>query len=150
MERQRLLKQVFDTARSAGLGDIYVLAGRLPLDLAADLASGLRILPRAVYLVPDEQISNLLQYPRGGLGNLMTLETQKAPLTRPQRAIKRSLDMLIAIVAFLFLTPLLVGNSAGNQDQLAWPFVLPAMAARLSWAAISDLQVPYHDRARGR
>jgi len=107
MERKRLLQTVFDAARTAAPGEIYLLGGKLPLETVSGLMAGLRILPRAVFLVPDAQVSALLEYSVQGLGGVLALELQKAPLSRAERFIKRTLDIAIASAAFAFLSPLL-------------------------------------------
>jgi exopolysaccharide biosynthesis polyprenyl glycosylphosphotransferase len=107
LERKRLLQSVFDTARTAAPGQIYLLGGKLPLETVSGLMAGLRILPRAVFLVPDEQISALLEYSVQGLGGVLALEMQKTPLTRTERVIKRAVDIAIAGLATIFLAPLL-------------------------------------------
>jgi Undecaprenyl-phosphate glucose phosphotransferase len=109
IERKRLLQNVFDVARAAAPGEIYVLGGALPLDAVSSLMAGLRILPRAVFLVPNEQVSALIEHPVHGMGSVMTLEMQKTPLTRTERAIKRGLDIAITSLALVFLSPLLAG-----------------------------------------
>ncbi len=122
-ERRRLLQKVFEVARSAAPGEIYVIAGRLPFDSAASLMSGLRLLPRAVYFVPDEQISALLQNSVNGLGSIMTLEMQKSPLTRAERGVKRAMDVTIAGAALLFTSPLLAAAAAAVKLDSAGPLI---------------------------
>ena len=107
LERKRLLQCVFETARTAAPGEIYLLGGQLPLETVSGLMAGLRILPRAVFLVPDEQVSALLEYSVQGLGGVLALEMQKTPLTRAERTIKRALDIAISGAALVFLSPLL-------------------------------------------
>src|SRR6185437_7823379 len=101
--------RVFDTAKAAAPGEVYVLGGRLSLEAVTGLMSGLRILPRAAYLVPDERISLLLQNSVHGVGGTVALEMQKAPMTRTERLLKRIVDIAIACAALAFLLPLLVG-----------------------------------------
>ncbi|MEI9995409.1 MAG: exopolysaccharide biosynthesis polyprenyl glycosylphosphotransferase [Rhizomicrobium sp.] len=107
-ERKRLLQRVFDAARSAAPGEIYVLGGRLSFDEVGGLMSGLRILPRAVYLVPDERVSTLLQHSVRGIGAVVALEMQKTPMTSTERVLKRSLDLAVGGAALIFLSPLLL------------------------------------------
>jgi undecaprenyl-phosphate galactose phosphotransferase/putative colanic acid biosynthesis UDP-glucose lipid carrier transferase len=106
-ERRRLLQAVFDTARSAAPGEIYVLGGALPFDSVISLMTGLRILPRAVFLVPDERISMLLQNAVRTVGSVTALELQKTPMTRRERFLKRAIDLTVATAALLALSPLL-------------------------------------------
>ncbi|MEJ0027257.1 MAG: exopolysaccharide biosynthesis polyprenyl glycosylphosphotransferase [Rhizomicrobium sp.] len=122
-ERRRLLQKVFEVARSAAPGEIYVVAGRLPFDAAASLMSGLRLLPRAVYFVPDEQISALLQNSVNGLGGIVTLEMQKSPLTKTERGIKRAMDVTIAAIALLFTAPLLAAAAVAIKSDSVGPMI---------------------------
>jgi undecaprenyl-phosphate galactose phosphotransferase/putative colanic acid biosynthesis UDP-glucose lipid carrier transferase len=119
-ERRRLLQTVFDAARSAAPGEIYILSGQLSFDAASGLMSGMRLLPRAVYFVPDEQVSVLLQHSVHNIGGVATLEMQKTPMSRSERGVKRILDITIAGGALVFASPLLAAialaiklNSAG-------------------------------------
>ncbi len=107
-ERKHLLQRVFDAARSAAPGEIYVLGGGLSFEAISGLMSGLRVLPRAIYLVPDEQVSTLLQHAVRGLGGVLATEMQKSPLTGTERAVKRATDIAIAAMALAFLAPLLL------------------------------------------
>ncbi|MEI9886057.1 MAG: exopolysaccharide biosynthesis polyprenyl glycosylphosphotransferase [Rhizomicrobium sp.] len=107
-ERRRVLQDVFNTARAAAPGEIYVLGGSLSYDTAAGLVAGLRLIPRAVYFVPDEQVSALLQHSVRGVGTIATLEMQKTPMSGTERAFKRVVDVAIAGAAIAFTFPLLV------------------------------------------
>jgi undecaprenyl-phosphate galactose phosphotransferase/putative colanic acid biosynthesis UDP-glucose lipid carrier transferase len=113
MERQRLLQSVFAVARAAGPGEVYVMRGRLPLDAAMGLVSGLRLLPRAVLLVPEPELASLLmEHPIKGAGGIVALEMQRAPMSRMQRIGKRAMDIAIAAFALVFSFPLLLTIAA--------------------------------------
>jgi undecaprenyl-phosphate galactose phosphotransferase/putative colanic acid biosynthesis UDP-glucose lipid carrier transferase len=107
LERRRLLREVFDVAKTALPGEVYVLTGALSTEVSLELMSGLRILPRAVYLVPREEQTRLLQYSVHGVGPFATLELQRAPMTRTERRIKRAMDLAIASLAIILLSPAL-------------------------------------------
>ena len=120
-ERQRVLQDVFNAARSAAPGEIYVFAGRLSFEAATSLTSGLRLLPRAVYFVPDEQVSTLLQYSVRGMGGAITLEMQKTPMSRSERGAKRVIDIAIASAALIFAFPLLAAIALAIKVDSAGP-----------------------------
>ena len=122
-ERRRLLQEVFNTARSAAHGDIYVLAGRLPFESATDLVSGLRLLPRAVYFVPDEQVSALLQNSVEGVGGIITLKMQKTPMSRAERIAKRFMDISIASAALVFISPILAAVALAIKFDSKGPLI---------------------------
>lgn len=100
--------RVFETARAAAPGEIYVLPGRLPREATEALLSRLRLIPRAIYLVPDEQVSSLLRYSVHAIGHELVLEMQKSPLSRSARAIKRLFDIAVSATALMVLLPFLV------------------------------------------
>ncbi|HXC56152.1 MAG TPA: exopolysaccharide biosynthesis polyprenyl glycosylphosphotransferase [Rhizomicrobium sp.] len=123
LERRRLLQDVFDAARSAAHGGIYVMAGQLPFEVAAALMAGLRLIPRAVYFVPDEQVSALLQNTVHGLGSVVALEMQKTPMSRSERALKRVLDIAIACAALFFISPLLAAIAIAVKSDSRGPLL---------------------------
>ncbi len=120
-ERRRVLQETFNAARSAAHGEIYVFAGELPFEAAAGLMSGLRLIPRAVYFVPDDEVSALLQYSVHGMGGVLALEMQRTPMSRLQRGCKRALDIAIAGTMLVFILPLLAAIAAAVKLDSSGP-----------------------------
>jgi Undecaprenyl-phosphate glucose phosphotransferase len=103
-----LAHRLFETARAAAPGEIYVMPGRLPHEAIEALFARLRLIPRAVYFVPDEQISTLLRHSVQAVGRQPVLEVQKSPLSRSERAVKRFFDVIVSASVLVFLLPLFV------------------------------------------
>jgi putative colanic acid biosynthesis UDP-glucose lipid carrier transferase len=106
-ERKLLLERVLETARISGPGEIYVFAPSLSQERVQSLMSGLRLVPRAIYVVPNESVARLLRYSVRAVGPTVAIEMQKAPLSAAERAVKRAIDVAVASAATLFVMPLL-------------------------------------------
>ncbi len=107
-ERRRLLERVLEVARISAPGEIYISAPALGQDRVASILSGLRLVPRAIYVVPDERTSSFLSHALRAVGPNVTIEMQKAPMSTGERAVKRAIDVVVAGSATLFILPLLV------------------------------------------
>lgn len=105
-ERCRLIQRTLESARRARAGDIYVVAPGLPHERITSIVSGLRLVPRAVCVVPDEIVAGFLRSTVRSIGPTVAVEVQRAPLSKVQRFGKRTLDIAIASVATLILAPL--------------------------------------------
>ncbi|UQR65389.1 undecaprenyl-phosphate glucose phosphotransferase [Bradyrhizobium sp. C-145] len=68
----------------------------------------LKILPVPVHLVPDANTARFLRYPLEGTGNTFTAELRRAPLSIRERAHKRALDLVGAILALFVFAPVML------------------------------------------
>ena len=107
-ERKTLLEHVLEAARVSGPGEIYIFAPSLAQERSASIMTGLRLVPRAIYIVPNEAVSRLLRYAVRSVGSTVAIEMQKAPLSASERATKRTIDVIVASAATLFVLPLLL------------------------------------------
>jgi Undecaprenyl-phosphate glucose phosphotransferase len=106
-ERERLVSRILETARVSGPGEIYVLSASVAEDRISSVLSCLRLVPRAVYLVPPEALSNLLILPVKRLGPVIAIETQRVPMSVFARTIKRSIDLVVSVSGLIVLAPAL-------------------------------------------
>ena len=106
VERNRLIQRALESARRARAGDIYIVAPGMSHERIASIVSGLRLVPRAVCIVPDEIVAGFLRSTVRSIGPTIAVEVQRAPLSKVQRFAKRSLDVAIAGLATLFFAPL--------------------------------------------
>jgi undecaprenyl-phosphate galactose phosphotransferase/putative colanic acid biosynthesis UDP-glucose lipid carrier transferase len=105
-ERKLLLERVLEAARVSGPGEIYIFAPTLSQERIQSVMSGLRLVPRAIYVVPNESVAQLLRYSVRAVGSTVAIEMQKAPLSTAERAVKRAIDIVVALAATLFVFPL--------------------------------------------
>jgi Undecaprenyl-phosphate glucose phosphotransferase len=108
VERQSLLKRLIDTARIAGPGEIYVLSDSVQHERVLSIQSGLRLVPRAVYVVPNDAVAGLFGHPVRRVGRSIAVETQRVPMSAHARGVKRVIDLVVATSALLFLAPALL------------------------------------------
>ncbi|WP_420134038.1 undecaprenyl-phosphate glucose phosphotransferase [Rhodopseudomonas sp.] len=72
----------------------------------------LKILPIPVYLVPDANVSRFLSYPLVNAGSTWTAELRRAPLSWSERAVKRVIDIIGALVALVVFAPVMLVAAA--------------------------------------
>jgi Undecaprenyl-phosphate glucose phosphotransferase len=68
----------------------------------------LRVIPIPINLLPDQNVSRLLTTGTVNVGTAWTVELQRVPLTNVEQALKRSLDIVGAGIAFVLLLPLML------------------------------------------
>lgn len=68
----------------------------------------LRRSPLPVRLLPDRSVQSVLDYHSWGPRELPLVEIQRAPLSPPERAAKRAVDLLLAAFALITLMPLML------------------------------------------
>jgi len=104
-ERSRLVQRALENARRARVGDIYIVAPGLVHERIVSIVSGLRLVPRAVCVVPDEIVASFLRSTVRTIGPAVAIEVQRAPLSKVQRFAKRSIDIVVAGAATVLLAP---------------------------------------------
>jgi Undecaprenyl-phosphate glucose phosphotransferase len=105
VERQRILRRLLDTARAAGPGEIYIFSEGIAPERVASIVTGLRLVPRAVYVVPPEYIAGMFDRTVRRFGSAVAVEMQKVPLPAVARYVKRAIDVMVAGAALLFTLP---------------------------------------------
>ena len=99
------LREIRARAREAGHGQICVAADGFPPARLAELMGALQTIPHAIRLVPEASVERYLHLPTRNLGRLRAVEIQRAPLSPVQRALKRLIDLCIAIPCLVVAGP---------------------------------------------
>jgi Undecaprenyl-phosphate glucose phosphotransferase len=68
----------------------------------------LSVLSVPIYLLPDRHVAHFLGGRMVNIGTAWTAELRRAPLTAIEQACKRAIDLLIASVALIMLTPMML------------------------------------------
>jgi len=100
--------KICSVMRRAADMDICVVAAGFPEQRLCDLVAALRVIPRAVHVVPGARDSELLRHPLRQIGRLYAVEIQKSPMSALQRAGKRTMDVAISVPLMIFIGPLLL------------------------------------------
>jgi Undecaprenyl-phosphate glucose phosphotransferase len=106
-ERQRMLQRILSAAHRAGPGDIYVVSSGVSQERVSSVLAGLRLVPRAIFVVPDEAVASLLRFVVRPIGQTVAIEIKKVPLSTRARGAKRAIDVGFASIALLFAAPFL-------------------------------------------
>ncbi|TYO60842.1 undecaprenyl-phosphate glucose phosphotransferase [Bradyrhizobium hipponense] len=104
-------KQIRDVIRQSGTADVdeYLLAvdwNELPM--LPKLGQHLRAVPQPIRVLPDNSIADLVSRPFLPVSGTVAIEIQRPPLTVFERLQKRCLDVGVALLALVMLTPLLL------------------------------------------
>jgi Undecaprenyl-phosphate glucose phosphotransferase len=102
------IRKVADQCRTMLADDIVILAGREDLILASNLAHLLSKLPCNTHIAPLDDVRFLTRSQVVDFGNVKTLRLCRRPLSWDDLAVKRTFDIVVAAVALIALSPLLV------------------------------------------
>jgi putative colanic acid biosynthesis UDP-glucose lipid carrier transferase len=105
--RERTIMQVVTHLRGSDIHEVLVSSELDRWPELSDLLTGLRKLPLPVNLIPLGATSELLKRPSHMMGDNISIELQRGPLSGMERAIKRFLDVAFAGLGLLALLPLL-------------------------------------------
>ena len=92
---------------AAKLDGVYLFVSWRVWRHIEELRATLGPMPVPIHLFADREIERLFRRPQLQIGSFRGFEIQRAPLTRLDRAIKRSMDILVAGTAVIVLAPLL-------------------------------------------
>jgi len=101
-----LVERVIAFARGSEIKEIFVAADLQRWSTIRDLIQRLCDLPLPLTLLPDENIVTLFQRTSRRFGSSVGIEFQRAPLSLSERIAKRALDLVVAIVGIVLLTPM--------------------------------------------
>jgi Undecaprenyl-phosphate glucose phosphotransferase len=102
------LNSVIETARHETVEDIFLLIGWDRSRCIQNILSFLSVLPIPVHLVPDQNVARFLGYSMVHVGATWMAELRREPLTQGERALKRSLDVILAGAALILLSPMML------------------------------------------
>jgi putative colanic acid biosysnthesis UDP-glucose lipid carrier transferase len=93
-------------------------------DLIRGIEERLRMSPLPVRLLPDRVVRSVLERnSSSAFSPLPSVELQRAPFTRPERLVKRACDVMLAIVAFILLSPLMLLSALAIKLDSAGPVI---------------------------
>jgi Undecaprenyl-phosphate glucose phosphotransferase len=104
--QKRVISKAISSVRGSDIEEIIVGANLDHWSHLKELLSELRVLPVPVNLVPVGPTSDLFQLPSHTIGDTVTVELQRGPRTMLERAVKRTIDIVVAGTALLLLVPL--------------------------------------------
>lgn len=101
------LRTAVDAAQASQAEMVLLVLKWSDLDRYEVVREHFRVLPLPIFLLPDSPARSILAQPVTEMGSELAIEVQRTPLTGPERAIKRILDISAALIALIVLAPLL-------------------------------------------
>lgn len=102
------VRKISEVCRQALPHEIVILADQKDLRRASDLANYLSKLPCNIHIAPLDDISFITRARIADLGVERTLQVSRRPLSFADRVLKRTFDLIVASVAIVALSPLLL------------------------------------------
>ena len=107
--RNTALEEAMSLARQQRAEEFVIALGWKQSHLLAEISDALRSTPLPVRLLPDRVVRSILARRSADAdGPLLTVELQRAPMTFGERAVKRVVDLVLASIALLIFSPLLI------------------------------------------
>ena len=103
-----LIKDAIETARQGPVAEILLLIGWEHRATIENIAKMLSVLPVPIYLLPDTNVARYLDHRAITVGTTLAAEIQRAPLTKTERFLKRSFDVIGATAIVFLLSPLML------------------------------------------
>jgi Undecaprenyl-phosphate glucose phosphotransferase len=116
------LGEAIRLAREEDVSAIFLFIDWQNGDCIDAIVRALGVLPIPVYLVPDERVSSYLNSPCS-IGHIWTAELKRAPLSRPEQAAKRLLDVSGATLGILLLFPLMCAVAVAIKCESRGPIL---------------------------
>jgi Undecaprenyl-phosphate glucose phosphotransferase len=107
-ELRRSMDKVMALAHAGGQGEICIAGGAFGERRLYEVLAGLKVIPRAVRVIPSPAVEQFLHYPVRGIGSLYSVELQRAPMDLGQLTAKRILDLAAAAAILILIAPLLL------------------------------------------
>ena len=105
--RERTIIKILSYLRGSDIHEVVVSSEVNRWSELNDLLMSLRKLPLPVNLIPCGATSEFLKRPSHMIGDSISIELQRGPLSGPERAMKRVLDISCAGIGLIALLPLL-------------------------------------------
>ena len=102
------IRKLNKLCRSMLPDDVVILASQKDLSQASDLAHYLSTLPCDIHISPIEDVRFLMRSQMADLGSVKTLRLARKPLSLTDLVVKRTFDIVVATLAIIALSPLLV------------------------------------------
>ena len=102
------LDEIIADCRLNQIEDIFLLIDWKHSRCIEEILGALRVIPISIHLVPDEAVSRFLSKPVVNVGNAWTAELKRAPLSRSEQAFKRGVDIVLASIGVVMLSPLML------------------------------------------
>lgn len=103
-----VVDNVISLCRTSDIEEVLLFVNPERMAHLRSIAKRLRVLPLPVTLVPFGTLAQLFQRAHSDIGDTVAIEIQRAPLSPAEQALKRLVDVVVAVTALVVLAPLMV------------------------------------------
>lgn len=83
----------------------------------------MKALPVSVRLLPDMRVRTLTNFASSARTRVLTIEIQRAPLSAPERFVKRAMDLVVAVLAGSLMLPVLAFTAVAIRLDSKGPII---------------------------
>ena len=104
----RTINQVASFVRAINCGEILLALPWGDIARLEFVRDHLKALPVSVRLLPDQRVRALTNFTSSARQRVLAIEIQRAPLSGAERIVKRTMDLVIAVVALMLFFPVMI------------------------------------------
>jgi Undecaprenyl-phosphate glucose phosphotransferase len=119
---ERILNSAINFVRANNCREIVLAFPWTDTDRIDFVRDAIKILPVSARLLPDSRVRSLTHYSPASQ-HVLAIEVQRAPLSAAERLAKRTMDIVIASVALIFLMPVMVLTALAIKLDGAGPVI---------------------------
>jgi len=108
---EKILSSITSAFQTKEFDEIYLFSRWGDWRTLQHVGAALDKLPLSVYLMADTHVQELVQAKSVEVGPFVGFEFQRAPLSTGEQALKRGLDIFLAALGLILLSPLLIAVS---------------------------------------
>jgi Undecaprenyl-phosphate glucose phosphotransferase len=103
-----VIESIISLCRTSAVQEVMLFVDPERMSNVRWIARRLRVLPLPVTLVPFGTLALLFQRTRYDIGDSVAIELQRAALSPTEQAAKRSIDIVLSLLALIVLSPILL------------------------------------------
>lgn len=107
-DMERAMRETISAGRADGVQAVFVVMPWNAIREIEKICSTLKGLPIPVRLLADHRVSQFLAHGLETIGGAPAAQLQRAPLSKSEQAVKRCMDLAMALAGLVLLFPLLV------------------------------------------
>ena len=126
-----MIDDVIAMCRTSTVQELLLFLDPERMSRLRPIAKRLRVLPLPVTFVPLGALSQLFQRAHTDIGDTVAIELQRAALSPAEQVVKRSVDIVVSLVALACVAPLMAAVAVAIRMEIARTDPFPADPARL-------------------
>ena len=119
----KVIDDVIAMCRTSTVQELLLFLDPERMSRLRPIAKRLRVLPLPVTFVPLGALSQLFQRAHTDIGDTVAIELQRAALSPAEQVVKRSVDIVVSLVALACVAPLMAAVAVAIRMELQGPIL---------------------------